>query len=265
MSNTSENIISVDRSTLRYIRAHYLWQMIVLIVVFIVGLPLLFFPSILAVVAAFVAYFYVRRKIWSEFVQEIGKSIGFAYQASASADDIIGKSLAVGHDRALTDVLSGTYKDIPIRMFRYSFTVDNTVDNRVESSTSGSVLAFEATFSGTMPEVFIVSKSRNASILAPGMDLLSIGKHVKLEGDFNRYFYMIVPTDSDVEALQLITPDVMAGLIDKAKDLSFEFFGNKMYMFAPRAINSISDMQKAFVDVEYLASLFKRNASVMRS
>jgi len=97
------------------------------------------------------------------------------------------------------------------------------------------------------------------------MPLFEQGEKLTLEGDFSSYFDVRVPKGYETEAYQLLTPDVMANLIDKAKDINFEFSGNKMYIYVPRLINDSEGMRSMFILVDYLAGMFKHNASEIRT
>ena len=256
-SDEQQKITNIHQTTWRYIRKNCRIQILILVVLFIVGIPL--FPLAGIIVAIAVAsYFYVRRKMWAEFVQELGQSIGFSYAATATPDTVTSKLLSIGRDVVITDVLSGSYKDIPVRMYTYLYIV-----GAGKQSTSYTFLIFEVTFQGTMPEIFIASKFHFLNGFPP--ETMSMGKLLKVEGDFNTYFYPLVLENKEIEALELLTPDVMAGLIDRVSKISLEFSGNKMYIYSRMSsINSTTDMQAKLELVEYLSVLCKRNASEIK-
>jgi len=72
-----------------------------------------------------------------------------------------------------------------------------------------------------LPSLLLVSQTRE-----PGDLELPIvprtHRTISLEGDFDRYFRLYCPVDSQVEALSLIAPDLMALLIDKATPFDVE-------------------------------------------
>jgi hypothetical protein len=69
-----------------------------------------------------------------------------------------------------------------------------------------------------------------------------------------------VPKGYEIEAYQILPPNVMADLIDKAKDLNFEFNGNKLYIYATSLILVREKLQSMFDLAEYLDNLFARSA-----
>lgn len=54
---------------------------------------------------------------------------------------------------------------------------------------------------------------------------------LELEGDFNAYFNVYVPGDYQTDALYVLTPDVMAMLIDKARSFDIEIVGDQIYLY----------------------------------
>ena len=89
----------------------------------------------------------------------------------------------------------------------------------------------------------------------PQFDLFDGSEHIQLEGDFNKYFTLKVPKGYETEAYQIFPPNVMADLIDRAKDLNFEFNGNKLYIYATKLILVREQLQAMFDLAEYLDDL----------
>jgi hypothetical protein len=84
---------------------------------------------------------------------------------------------------------------------------------------------------------------------------------LRLEGDFNRYFSLWVTKEFEAEAYEIFTPDIMATLIEKAKNLNFEFIDDKLYIYNGKIINTKEEMEKIYSLVDYLADLFKKTIS----
>ncbi|MCX6752386.1 MAG: hypothetical protein NTZ87_02705 [Candidatus Nomurabacteria bacterium] len=247
-------IDNIRQTTWGYIRKHYLMQAVGLSVLFIIGIPL--FPLAFFVIAlGIMLYFYVRRKVRSEFIKQIGISMGFTYSSTAPPVGVGGKLFSLGHNPKLTDVLSGQYRSIPLRLLTYSYICG---EGRNACNYAFSVL--EVTFQSSMPEILLFSKI-NIAKMPP--DIFSISKPLKLEGDFNNYFYLFVTKGYEMETLELLTPDVMTNLIDidKTSKSSLEFFGDKMYIYITKPINSKSDIQNIFSLADFFIDLFKHNAS----
>lgn len=55
-----------------------------------------------------------------------------------------------------------------------------------------------------------------------------------LEGDFGKYFRLYAPGGYERDALYILTPDLMAVLIDEAAAFDIEFIGSCVYFYSPR-------------------------------
>lgn len=56
-------------------------------------------------------------------------------------------------------------------------------------------------------------------------------QRLQLEGDFNRYFDLYVPAGYERDALYIMTPDIMALLIDDTKKYDLEIVGNQLFIY----------------------------------
>ena len=81
----------------------------------------------------------------------------------------------------------------------------------------------------SLPHLMIDGK-KNGSLrqLLPGQQLLSF------EGDFDRHFAVYVPDGYARDALELLTPDVMAGLIDYGRNWDIEVIEDRMVVVSHR-------------------------------
>ncbi|MEO5499674.1 MAG: hypothetical protein ABIR46_04200 [Candidatus Saccharimonadales bacterium] len=59
----------------------------------------------------------------------------------------------------------------------------------------------------------------------------STSQTLKLEGDFSKYFTLYVPETYERDALYILTPDVMASLIDESSPYDLEALGNELYLY----------------------------------
>lgn len=144
----------------------------------------------------------------------------------------------------------GTYQSMPMRIFSFKFVIG--------SGRSTQTLVYtvvEASVQSNLPDILLLSKEHQNEV----SDFFSGDDTIDLEGDFNKYFKLRVPKGYEQEAYQIFTPDVMAALIDKEAGLSFEFIGNKLYIYATKVITKRAEFQAMFDLSEYLISLFKKN------
>ena len=59
---------------------------------------------------------------------------------------------------------------------------------------------------------------------------------LRLEGDFNKHFKVFAPPGYHIDALQILTPDVMADLVDHAAKYDIELIDHYVYIAAVRKI-----------------------------
>ncbi len=257
MDEFAQPIDDVSSSTWHYIGKHYVPHII--IYVLLSAALIYYFPNQFSFFVVFVvggiSYSHVYRKFKREFTQQFGNSIGFTYTESADIATTSGKLFETGHSKSIYDVLSGTYQDIPIRIFTFQFTIGSG-----KSSHTYYYTVFEATMTGTVPDILLFSSKHSSAI----SDFFSGDESLTLEGDFNKFFRLRVPKGFEQEAYQIFTPDVMANLIDKATEMSFEFVGTKLYIYATEVVTNKIKLQNMFSLTEYLIGLFKKNISSVK-
>jgi hypothetical protein len=250
-TETEEPIENINSGTWKYFYGHYL---LVILYVCVFATVIYFIPNEFSIaimlVIGFFWYIVVYGKIKTEFTQEFGKSIGFTYEKNASAQTALGKLFGTGHSQILLDVLSGVYQKTPMRIFTLRFTVGYGKNSHTYSYT-----VFEAILNNTVPDILLFSKAHMNAI----SDWFSNDETIELEGNFNKYFKLRVPKGYEQEAYQIFAPDVMADLIDKAQNVSFEFVGNRLYIYATKTITRRDDMQSIFSLSDYLTNLFDKN------
>ncbi len=254
-------IDNVTSATWRYLGTHFLPYIILYLVVAVA--VFYFVPDIgklqigVALIVGGGTFFYTLAysKIKREFTQEFGKSIGFTYTPKAELNTVSGKLFATGHSQYIFDVLSGLYRGHPMRIFSLRFIIGYGKGSQTFKYT-----VFESLLAGTVPDILLMSNQHMSAV----SDWFSGDKTVELEGDFNKYFKLRVPKGREQEAYQIFTPDVMANLIDKASGVSFEFIGDKLYLYATKIVTKRTELQSMFDLSEYLVELFEKNTAMMR-
>jgi hypothetical protein len=213
------------------------------------GIQIVFIPLVIGAIG----YGHVQSKFKREFTQQFGAAIGFAYAPTADMSTVAGKLFKIGYAQKIYDVLTGTESGRPTRVFSYKFTVGSGKNSHTYFQT-----VFETSFANMMPDITLTSR---ASMFSAGPSMFGLGdEHIELEGDFNKYFTLRVPKGYETEAYQILPPNVMADLIDKAKDLNFEFNDNKLYVYSNNLVMVREKLQAMFDLTEYLDGLFGRSA-----
>lgn len=207
---------------------------------------ILFFPAAIGLGV----YVFVQKLVEAEFIKQFGTSIGFTY--SVTAEKGVGTLFSAGHTQIVSNVLSGVSNGRASRIYSYQYTIGSG-----KSAHTFQYTVFEVTFGSIMPDITL----RNVKEAMAETGLFEKAEHIQLEGDFNTYFILTVPKDYEMEAYQIFTPDVMARLIDKAKDLNFEFNQNKIYIYTTRSLTTRASLQSMLDLAKYLDDTFAHNVS----
>lgn len=250
-------IDDVNKSSNTYILKNYKGFIVLMIVLLVLCVYALFRFNIgpmplFAVIAVFgLVVMNVKRKFKKQFTQQFGASIGFTYQPTTVIDSTGCKLLNAGHGQEAYDVLVGIHEGFPMSIFTYRFTIGSGKNSHTYHYT-----VFEVTLNEEVPNILLYSKSCDSAV----SDFFSGNETVNLEGNFHEHFKLRVPKGYEMQAYQIFTPNVMEDLIDRAKDYSFEFVRNKLYIYATDIVTKREKMNEMFALVTYLDDLFRRNA-----
>lgn len=240
-----ESIESVNKSIFSYIKRHYLFPAFFLIILLIL---LIFFSFasgdlvlfIFCLVIIGVAYVYVRRKIRHAFMQQFAIVNNYAYEIRGFVEEIEAPYLQMGHDRSIEDVVSGVYKECPIRLFNFNCTIGYGKHQRHITFT-----VCEIHYKTNLPRIFL--DAHHNSFLTSDIFARFRGEEIiSLEGDFNKYFTLYIPKGYQIEALQIFAPDIMADLIDKSKMFDLEFIADHLYIYSSKAIETKNDLYEFY-------------------
>lgn len=196
-------------------------RMILIVLLAILCLFLLPPVALLLILIPIIAYWRVHKKMKHLFFTQIAEILGMHYEPSSDRTTVSGYFFTVGRGSTPTNILVGTYEGVPIRLYEYHF-----ITGHGKHKENHPFVVSEIDTQGNLPHVFM--KPDNFSDFnkkPPGTRLLS------LEGGFNNHFDVYVPEDSEINALRILEPDVMAKLIDEFLTFGFECFGTKTYVF----------------------------------
>lgn len=99
-----------------------------------------------------------------------------------------------------------------------------------------SYLAFQ--LDRRLPHIVLDSQQNNASLLSIRVSNLPVAvtanQRLSLEGDFDRYFTLYCPKEYERDALYVLTPDVMALLIDEVAPFDVEIIDDLVFVYSHR-------------------------------
>lgn len=97
-----------------------------------------------------------------------------------------------------------------------------------------------------MPHIYLDSRVSGGHRVRAVFD---DGQRLQLEGNFNQYFNVFVPKPYEVIALSVLTPDVMAIVIDHAKDFDVEIYGRQLRVITNRKVSKDYGLQDGMLAV----------------
>lgn len=153
------------------------------------------------------------------FVTQIAPMLNMTYSETGILPTQ-GYIFSLGHDRSIRNVFSGTYNNLPLRLYEYTYIVGSGKSRTIHTFTVS-----EIDVGHTLPHLFMRPK------LYPSMGNPPDTKSLSHEGNFNDYFSVFIPADGQIEALQILEPDVMASFVDDFTKYGFETSDTKIYLF----------------------------------
>jgi hypothetical protein len=244
----NSNIDKLDKSPIAYIRKYHSRRFtlfITLDIVLTIGLvflslatssstsrssPILaafFMPSLFILGPLMIS---VQREMDKRFAISFADIMGYVYAPTAPLATFTGMLFKLWTDQCIMNVMLGTCHGHAIRLFDYSFRRPQG-----KSSVECSYTVLEVQFEKDLPTIETIH--RQANLLEPSNfsmasnDLYHNQTLLKTEGNFNDYFSVFVPRGTEIEGLEVVTPDLMAAMLDRYRNFDFECNGHNLYIF----------------------------------
>ena len=249
----AEQIVSVDQSTWAWFRNNI--QLTICCLAFAGVIWFFAFLSaylghginIIEVVIPFVflsaLYGWIHQYVQSEFMQQFAAANGYTFSRQGTDPATLdGALFRLGDNKTIRSVVSGNYLGCPISLFDYSYTTGFGKKRQVHPYT-----VFQLQFDTEMPDLLLEKKE---SIFDGGL-FGQLPEHIKLEGDFNKYFSLSIKKGYEVEALEIFTPDIMAELEEGCKGLSLEIVKNNLFIYDNKTISTKADLDALYGIAQY--------------
>lgn len=261
LSDSNIAISDVDATMWSYIRKHYWWELVLLLVPVVTWELLLFVfiaPALLRGTSSsnsgrgfgelaflplslFLAWFYrLKKKFENTFLSEFAQANGYQYDANGTVDETYGTIFRMAGRAQVSDVISGTYKGCSLRLFLHDLTVSSG-----RSSVTYRNTIIELDLNGRLPNLMLVSKRS----LNSGLNLASnsgLKNKLSLEGDFDKNFTLYAVPGTEIEALEIFAPDIMALMEDESQGYDVEFVANRIYIYVNKYIGTNQALEHAF-------------------
>lgn len=185
------------------------------------------------VIAVFMIAAYVKRRReqamaiyaagqgWQALAADGATLAGFLPQALAGRGD----------DHRFDMAYSLKIGDYPAAVFQYqydehteSYDPATRMPERQTQTFSFAVLTF------TLPQTFLPLYVQRHTLLS-GLGGYERQEKLQVEGDFNKHFEVYTPQGTEVEALAVLTPDLMALMEDAGQNFSLQLMGRNISIF----------------------------------
>ncbi|MFF1635625.1 hypothetical protein [Leifsonia sp. NPDC058248] len=189
----------------------------------------------LAIVAAVVVIrMLAARARWASWLRldRFAGANAMTFWPVAPAPGYAGSIFQQGRERSIRNRLTSTAgRFVDLATYRY---VTGSGKSRQEHEWGYLAIRLDH----ALPHILLDARSNNG--LFGGTNLpaeFSRSQRLSLEGDFDRYFTLYCPKDYERDALYLLTPDLMALLIDEAQDFDVEIVDDWLFVYASRALD----------------------------
>jgi len=237
------HIEDVSKATRNLIREKYRTQTILFIIGLIVWLllgitlqvPFNFLLAVPAVIG-FGLYSYLYLQALEAFMEQFARANSFTFSKEGNMTLLESKIFTRGHSQKMSNVVGGLFEDHPFQLFTFRYKTGSGKHQKIYTSS-----VFELDFQKAIPHIILNAKKFSAwSVDTSGLISLT------LEGDFHKYFDLYVPNDLEIEALEILTPDVMHEMITQAKKYSIEFIDDKIYIYYGKQISKADELREMY-------------------
>ena len=194
-------------------------------------------------------YALLKKKLEDRLFSDFAFAHGLFYDSKGKVDQSYGIIFRLPGTVQASDAVVGSFDSYESS----AFLVDQTVSSG-KSSTTYHYTGVGLRLGGYVPEVLVANAAFVGQALAresvKGEDKLS---NVELEGDFNKHFEVLASDRMAIPVRELLAPDIMAYLIDQGGNYSFEFSGDRLYVYKNDYVNSADELEKMYSLALYLA------------
>jgi flagellar biosynthesis protein FliQ len=192
-----------------------------------------------------------KNEIWQEFAT----INGWATAKKISSPDFLPPSTNYGHSQSYGVVVKSRLGSINCDIYTY----DTTTGEGKYQTTHYFTIAC-VPLPDKASHIILNSKKDKADIHTkfPNYEPL------KLEGNFNDYFNLLLPKGQEIDVLALITPDVMQTLINSNSDEDIEINDQWLYFILRSDKRDTDSVKRLIESVEALSAQITQNITLSR-
>ena len=183
------------------------------------------FIALLPLLVSFGTFSIVHSRIEKTFYTQLASALNCSY-SSIAPKPTSGQLSHMGTYAVFRNVLSGTYANFSFQLGDFIYTTGSGKSREDHPFTLGVV-----TLHATLPHIMCVP--RNWTNIVFNIWKPSGTHDLSLEGNFNTTFTVYVPEGSEIEALQVLEPNVMEKLMEGFEGFGFECIDSSLYLCTP--------------------------------
>lgn len=192
---------------------------------------------------------------------EIAESLGWTYRPDIG-DRIWGGSIDEQIDRGertAQDHLDALHGEIPFDSVERTFVVGDR-----EGATMHTVRAVRIPLPAEAPRITLRSR-RGGGALSVLPRRPTGRSELRLEGDFSDVFEVSTPAGYETDALYVLTPDLMALLLDESADLDLEIVDSTLHVYLPAVdLTDSAELRRFLTVITALHDRFGRRTFLYR-
>jgi hypothetical protein len=162
----------------------------------------------------------------------------------------------LGHSQRLGPVVGGSFEGHNFQLFTYNYTVGSGKHSHTYFFTIFRVIQNVDTF----PWILLDSQKNSGGAVSKQAD----SEKIRLEGNFNDYFSMHIKKSSHIDALSIITPDVMQTMISSNTKQDIEIMANSIWFITRDSSLSYKSIPGLFLSVDKFADEIAHKAKSYR-
>lgn len=229
------------RLVLRRFRIHSIVVVLIAVVAALIapsisfGVLLVWFVTLMALASG------LKNSLWEEFAAANSWPINAVQDPSMA----IPFSLEFGHSQQVSPAITATLNGIVTDMFVYT-TV--TGEGRYQEGHNFTLARVELPI--VLPHILLRSKKDKALLQQDFAD----HEKLQLEGDFDDYFSLQIESGQEVDALTILTPDVMQTLVSYSQHEDIEIGANNLYFIIAGDARSVENLRQLIQSVVSLSA-----------
>jgi hypothetical protein len=175
------------------------------------------------------------------FMKKFAENNGLKYEFSISAKKLTGRLFSISGNESTMNVLSGTFENIPIKIFNYQYTIGSGKNSRTYHFTVSEIEIKETKFP------YILLKS-NLMPYYNSYDLFGKKNDVEmsLEPEYKKNYKLFTTLGYEIEVFQIFSKELLDFLKETGSHFSIEFSENKIYIYDDKLIRSEKELSTLF-------------------